>query len=242
MECYEFVFLFSSRRRYTICLSDWSSDVCSSDLGPRFVEPLFKSAALVRPPIVIVARGHDRTYSREMRRMCNRRQHLGSPDIRASIHSHSAIGIRQRCRPFDSVVAVVRFMQKGIPFAVRCVASADILVDHDVAAGRALMAKIDVAVAVFIVGSSREKNWESSWCHGPINVGTKHGAIAHGHSDAVFNGHGIGFGCKNKLRNDDKNYERAERDNSVDSPRIQADHSFSAGFSTNRIKPKRSGT
>src|SRR5471030_772420 len=25
-------FVFSSRRRHTICLSDWSSDVCSSDL------------------------------------------------------------------------------------------------------------------------------------------------------------------------------------------------------------------
>src|SRR5438045_8394252 len=30
-ECY-FVFFFSSRRRHTRCLSDWSSDVCSSDL------------------------------------------------------------------------------------------------------------------------------------------------------------------------------------------------------------------
>src|SRR5471030_1065958 len=26
-------FFFSSRRRHTICLSDWSSDVCSSDLA-----------------------------------------------------------------------------------------------------------------------------------------------------------------------------------------------------------------
>src|SRR5947199_8024049 len=35
---YDFIFLsffffFSSRRRHTRCLSDWSSDVCSSDLG-----------------------------------------------------------------------------------------------------------------------------------------------------------------------------------------------------------------
>src|ERR1039458_10694501 len=28
----EFIFFFSSRRRHTRCLSDWSSDVCSSDL------------------------------------------------------------------------------------------------------------------------------------------------------------------------------------------------------------------
>src|SRR5258705_9656815 len=27
-----YVFFFSSRRRHTTCLSDWSSDVCSSDL------------------------------------------------------------------------------------------------------------------------------------------------------------------------------------------------------------------
>src|SRR5262245_64788157 len=30
--CSVFVFFFSSRRRHTRCLSDWSSDVCSSDL------------------------------------------------------------------------------------------------------------------------------------------------------------------------------------------------------------------
>src|SRR5262245_62918432 len=29
-----FLFFFSSRRRHTRCLSDWSSDVCSSDLPP----------------------------------------------------------------------------------------------------------------------------------------------------------------------------------------------------------------
>src|ERR1035438_10554471 len=30
--CCYFFFFFSSRRRHTRCLSDWSSDVCSSDL------------------------------------------------------------------------------------------------------------------------------------------------------------------------------------------------------------------
>src|SRR2546429_3906267 len=29
-----FFFFFSSRRRHTRCSRDWSSDVCSSDLGP----------------------------------------------------------------------------------------------------------------------------------------------------------------------------------------------------------------
>src|SRR5205814_6644438 len=31
--CYFIFFFFSSRRRHTRCLSDWSSDVCSSDLS-----------------------------------------------------------------------------------------------------------------------------------------------------------------------------------------------------------------
>src|ERR1035438_10831328 len=32
-----FFFFFSSRRRHTRCLSDWSSDVCSSDLERKSV-------------------------------------------------------------------------------------------------------------------------------------------------------------------------------------------------------------
>src|SRR5205814_5652038 len=34
-----FFFFFSSRRRHTRCLSDWSSDVCSSDL-PALLDAL----------------------------------------------------------------------------------------------------------------------------------------------------------------------------------------------------------
>src|SRR5205814_5531190 len=34
--CLTLFFLFSSRRRHTRCLSDWSSDVCSSDLLSLF--------------------------------------------------------------------------------------------------------------------------------------------------------------------------------------------------------------
>src|SRR5471030_3403702 len=35
--CKSLFFFFSSRRRHTRCLSDWSSDVCSSDLGIRVI-------------------------------------------------------------------------------------------------------------------------------------------------------------------------------------------------------------
>src|SRR2546422_3936313 len=35
-----FFFFFSSRRRHTRCSRDWSSDVCSSDLGEPALNPL----------------------------------------------------------------------------------------------------------------------------------------------------------------------------------------------------------
>ena len=174
--------------------------------------------------------------------MCDRSQHLGGPDIRASIHSYSAIRISQRRRPFGSVVAVVGFVQERIPVAVRRVASANILVDHNVTARCSLMSKIDAIVVLFIVRSSREKNWESSWCRGAVNIGTKHSAIAHCHCDAVFNSHGIRLGGERESRNERQNCERIDQDNFMDSPDIQAHHSFSVSFSTSRIKPKRSGT
>src|SRR5215472_1394423 len=39
-------FLFSSRRRHTRCLSDWSSDVCSSDLGSFRLAPLISAIGM----------------------------------------------------------------------------------------------------------------------------------------------------------------------------------------------------
>src|SRR5215213_10315190 len=41
-----FFFFFSSRRRHTRLVSDWSSDVCSSDLGPEY-ERLLAGGVLV---------------------------------------------------------------------------------------------------------------------------------------------------------------------------------------------------
>src|SRR2546429_3636220 len=40
-------YLFSSRRRHTRCSGDWSSDVCSSDLGPL-------CAAVVAPLLALL--------------------------------------------------------------------------------------------------------------------------------------------------------------------------------------------
>src|SRR5262245_63379887 len=43
-------FFFSSRRRHTRCLSDWSSDVCSSDLRGRASRPWPAPGAHSRQP------------------------------------------------------------------------------------------------------------------------------------------------------------------------------------------------
>src|ERR1039458_5552939 len=46
------MFFFSSRRRHTRCLSDWSSDVCSSDLArpPHRLLPEPPAPSTVPPP------------------------------------------------------------------------------------------------------------------------------------------------------------------------------------------------
>src|SRR5262249_57283067 len=44
-----FFFFFSSRRRHTRLVSDWSSDVCSSDLSLRAQSALDRAPEVVRP-------------------------------------------------------------------------------------------------------------------------------------------------------------------------------------------------
>src|SRR3546814_5248292 len=48
-----FVFFFKQKTAYEMRISDWSSDVCSSDLGPwkmtRIANAFFPSAALLLP-------------------------------------------------------------------------------------------------------------------------------------------------------------------------------------------------
>src|SRR5437899_12389192 len=87
------MFFFSSRRRHTRCLSDWSSDVCSSDLvkveikgqkvfveGPKgkldFELPR-RTTVKVDGGNIIVARDGERSEERRVGKECRSR---GSPD------------------------------------------------------------------------------------------------------------------------------------------------------------------
>src|SRR5205814_4220277 len=47
--CRNASFFFSSRRRHTRCLSDWSSDVCSSDLSATGLNIIGLSVGAQRP-------------------------------------------------------------------------------------------------------------------------------------------------------------------------------------------------
>src|SRR5436853_4907225 len=77
-------FFFSSRRRHTRCLSDWSSDVCSSDLTwipalrPPRCQKARKSrfaAALVAPPILAPIPGQQSSRKHHHRHRCRYRRH-----------------------------------------------------------------------------------------------------------------------------------------------------------------------
>src|ERR1035441_8218039 len=57
-----FVFFFSSRRRHTRCLSDWSSDVCSSDL----CRAIARDDWLRRGPLVVFQRATRREPHRHV--------------------------------------------------------------------------------------------------------------------------------------------------------------------------------
>src|SRR5262249_58539396 len=67
---YFFFFFFSSRRRHTRLVSDWSSDVCSSDLSrtrsPFRTQPLCREAG-TPPRLVLPRRSEERRVGKECR-------------------------------------------------------------------------------------------------------------------------------------------------------------------------------
>src|SRR5437899_10436349 len=76
-------FFFSSRRRHTSCLSDWSSDVCSSDLVVTYARPSSDectgpaATSAVRSMAYVTTRGCMRLSSKIGRASCRERvEHL----------------------------------------------------------------------------------------------------------------------------------------------------------------------
>src|SRR5438093_6247483 len=84
-------FFFSSRRRHTILVSDWSSDVCSSDLPrPAPVVSRAQAAAAAHPVWAEVTAGPD-----------------GKPAARAKVDAQ--IG-RASCRERESKTAMASWL------------------------------------------------------------------------------------------------------------------------------------
>src|SRR5437899_9713979 len=67
------VFFFSSRRRHTRCLSDWSSDVCSSDLS--VADPIAYLFACVKHCAL--------DWQRSRRRQVRREEQAARPEVDA---------------------------------------------------------------------------------------------------------------------------------------------------------------
>src|SRR5438045_7273269 len=89
-----FLFFFSSRRRHTRCLSDWSSDVCSSDL----IEHLGRAhvdAGLAADAAIVVDRVQQRQRAIELGTL------IAPPDAGAAIVDRSEerrVGKERRSR------------------------------------------------------------------------------------------------------------------------------------------------
>src|SRR5262249_60106032 len=94
-----YCFFFSSRRRHTRLVSDWSSDVCSSDLGNLASD--VKSFLLNRARSRIIT-SEARLPSRIIRRAVSRAPSMfgGSPSsIRRQVRSEERrVGKECRCR------------------------------------------------------------------------------------------------------------------------------------------------
>src|SRR5438093_10572120 len=60
-------FFFSSRRRHTRLVSDWSSDVCSSDLGYSAHDRLVHAGAQLGIPFAFDKRSEERRVGKECR-------------------------------------------------------------------------------------------------------------------------------------------------------------------------------
>ena len=111
-------------------------------------------------------------------------EHLRGTDIGSAEHADFAVGMGQRGRPLDGVVAVVDFVLEGVPLAFGGVAAAHILDDDEVTTRRGGEAE---GGGVLVVGRALRR---TGYCHrrGVVDVGIQSDTVAGLHGDAVFYG------------------------------------------------------
>src|SRR6267378_4488557 len=101
------VFFFSSRRRHTRSLRDWSSDVCSSDLRGRGAVP---AAGVARGAHARASRGASRRPARRAGRAWHRRVHAGARVSAPTPGSGERLGPVERVALVLALAIVARSM------------------------------------------------------------------------------------------------------------------------------------
>ncbi len=173
--------------------------------GPRFVEPLLKSSALIGPAIVIVAGGDNGTNTSEVGWVSGGREHLRGADVGAAEHANSSVRVWKRPRPFNGIVTVFGLVDEGTPFPFGSVAATNVLKDNDVAAHRSFAGEFE-SPAVFIVRSALQQDRKFSNDIWTINIGAKRDAIPHLDGDVSLNFNGVWFsGNQRREKKEGKN-------------------------------------
>jgi hypothetical protein len=148
--------------------------------GPRFVEPLLEGTALVCPAIVIIAGSDHRADACEVRRMSDGGEHLRSADVRPAKHADLAVRIRLSGNPLDGVVAVLGFVEEGVPVTVGSIPAANVLNEDDVAVGGSALREVDVVAPDSpAIGSALKEDREFTVGIRAIDVATENDAISH---------------------------------------------------------------
>ncbi len=177
--------------------------------GPGLTEPLLEGSALIDPAVVIIARSDAGTDSREMRRMRRCGEHLGGSHVGATEHADAAVGVWERGRPLDAVVAILRFMNEGIPLAFRGKPPTDILYNDDVTLRRCHGKKSVIPAIYFAVGRSLQKDREFSGAVGTIDIRAQSDSVAHLGRNVAIQFHGISFGAYERREGHDQKQKKS---------------------------------
>src|SRR6266516_585367 len=118
-------FFFSSRRRHTISYGDWSSDVCSSDLGllVRDVDARDDGGLAVRE-LVHAERAVHMTVLRAECAVLRRRRLAGEGDLLRPVGHHPDVAVAVAGRR-STVAGVARDAQSADPTRIVCVEHPD---------------------------------------------------------------------------------------------------------------------
>src|SRR6267378_7873440 len=115
---------------------------------------------------------------------------LGEAGVRAVHHADVPVRPRLRCRPLDSVVAVLvgarTVVTHGHKLAFGCIRAPHVLAYDGIPTLRVIRT-IGAHSSAQLVGDAFDDNWKASTGGWTIDVRTQDRAIAHGHRHLVLN-------------------------------------------------------